>query len=178
MVALPIVEVLGKSWSSNFSGKIHTCGVHDRHKAMLLSAAKHLSRTRKFKGSAALIFQPAEEVELPSAALKMVQDGFLDRLNIAQAGTHNKAGYDWLVRYLPGPDYGIAGRLRHHREGQGRPRPASSHRTGPPWSLPHRSYLDFKTWSYASSEAAPVRAWPGSEAALKVVLTSVVSSTA
>ncbi|UCI31895.1 M20 aminoacylase family protein [Mesorhizobium sp. B4-1-4] len=92
MDALPIVEASGKPWASDVPGRMHACG-HDGHTAMLLGAAKHLARTRTFKGSVALIFQPAEEVELPSGGFKMVREGFLDRYDISQVfGMHNAPG--------------------------------------------------------------------------------------
>ncbi|WP_352713793.1 M20/M25/M40 family metallo-hydrolase [Mesorhizobium sp. M0586] len=50
---------------------------------------------RKFKGSVALIFQPAEEIELPSGGLRMVQEGIMDRFSISQVfGMHNKPGLE------------------------------------------------------------------------------------
>ncbi|RUW30270.1 amidohydrolase, partial [Mesorhizobium sp. M1A.F.Ca.IN.020.06.1.1] len=94
MDALPIEEASGKAWASTIAGKMHACG-HDGHTAMLLGAAKYLFEKRDFKGSVALIFQPAEEVELPSGGLKMVEDGFLDRFGISQVfGMHNWPGVD------------------------------------------------------------------------------------
>ncbi|MER8724833.1 M20 aminoacylase family protein [Mesorhizobium sp. M1027] len=94
MDALPIVEASDKPWSSKIQGRMHACG-HDGHTAMLLGAAKHLASTRKFKGSVALIFQPAEEIELPSGGLKMVQEGIMDRFSISQVfGMHNKPGME------------------------------------------------------------------------------------
>lgn len=94
MDALPIVEASGKPWSSKIPGRMHACG-HDGHTAMLLGAAKYLASTRKFKGSVALIFQPAEEIELPSGGLKMVQEGIMDRFNISQVfGMHNNPGME------------------------------------------------------------------------------------
>jgi len=60
MDALPILETSGKPWSSKTPGKAHSCG-HDGHTAMLLGAAQYLAETRNFKGSVAVIFQPAEE---------------------------------------------------------------------------------------------------------------------
>lgn len=94
MDALPIVEASNKPWSSKIPGKMHACG-HDGHTAMLLGAAKHLANTRNFKGSVALIFQPAEEVELPSGGLRMVQEGIMDRFGISQVfGLHNSPGIE------------------------------------------------------------------------------------
>ncbi|RVB72060.1 MULTISPECIES: M20 aminoacylase family protein [unclassified Mesorhizobium] len=94
MDALPIVETSNKPWSSKIAGKMHACG-HDGHTAMLLGAAKYLANTRNFKGSVALIFQPAEEVELPSGGLRMVQAGIMDRFGVSQVfGMHNMPGME------------------------------------------------------------------------------------
>lgn len=103
MDALPILEASGKTWSSQNHGNMHGCG-HDGHTAMLLGAAKYLARTRNFKGSVALVFQPAEEI-LPSGAQRMVQEGVLDRFGIAQIfGMHNAPGIE-LGKFgiCPGP---------------------------------------------------------------------------
>lgn len=94
MDALPIVEASGKPWSSKVHGHMHACG-HDGHTAMLLGAAKYLASTRTFKGTVALIFQPAEEVELPSGGLKMVQEGIMERFGISEVyGMHIEPGMD------------------------------------------------------------------------------------
>lgn len=94
MDALPIVEASNKPWSSKIAGMMHACG-HDGHTAMLLGAAKYLATTRNFKGTVAFIFQPAEEVELPSGGLKMVQAGIMDRFGISQVfGMHIQPGID------------------------------------------------------------------------------------
>ncbi|TIP35186.1 MAG: amidohydrolase, partial [Mesorhizobium sp.] len=94
MDALPIVEASGKPWSSKSPGIMHACG-HDGHTAMLLGAAKYLASTRKFKGSVALIFQPAEEPEFPTGGFKMVQEGIMDRFGISQVfGMHSWPGLD------------------------------------------------------------------------------------
>nr|CAD6407456.1 amidohydrolase [Rhizobium sp. Q54] len=90
MDALPILETSGKPWASKTPGNAHSCG-HDGHTAMLLGAAQYLAETRNFKGSVALIFQPAEEGG--AGALAMVEDGFLDKYGIGQVyGMHNSPG--------------------------------------------------------------------------------------
>ncbi|TIV11310.1 MAG: amidohydrolase [Mesorhizobium sp.] len=86
MDALPIREASNKPWSSQIPGKMHACG-NDGHTAMLLGAAKHLSTTRNFKGSVALIFQPAEEGGL--GGQRMVEEGIMDRF-----GMHNAPGLE------------------------------------------------------------------------------------
>ena len=45
---------------SQHQGRMHACG-HDGHTTMLLAAARYLSETRNFDGTAFLIFQPGEE---------------------------------------------------------------------------------------------------------------------
>jgi len=87
MDALPITETSGVEWTSKNPGKAHSCG-HDGHTAMLLGAAQYLAETRNFRGSAVLLFQPAEEGG--AGALAMVQDGVMDRFGIAEVyGVHN-----------------------------------------------------------------------------------------
>jgi hippurate hydrolase len=88
MDALPILETSGKPWASKTPGKAHSCG-HDGHTAMLLGAAQYLAETRNFKGSVAVIFQPAEEGG--AGALAMINDGLMERFGIAQVfGMHNE----------------------------------------------------------------------------------------
>ena len=87
MDALPITETSGVEWASKNPGKAHSCG-HDGHTAMLLGAAQYLAETRNFRGSAVLLFQPAEEGG--AGALAMVQDGVMDRFGISEVyGVHN-----------------------------------------------------------------------------------------
>jgi len=102
MDALPILERSEKLWSSKVSGKMHACG-HDGHMAMLLGAAKYLATTRRFKGSVALIFQPAEESG--EGGQRMVQAGIMDRFSIAKVfGLHNVPGIDvGKFGICPGP---------------------------------------------------------------------------
>ncbi|MDR6817199.1 hippurate hydrolase [Neorhizobium sp. 2083] len=88
MDALPILETSGKPWASKIPGKAHSCG-HDGHTAMLLGAAQYLAETRNFKGSVAVIFQPAEEGG--GGALAMINDGMMEKFGIRQVyGMHNE----------------------------------------------------------------------------------------
>ncbi|KAB2700714.1 M20 aminoacylase family protein [Brucella haematophila] len=90
MDALPITETSGVEWASQNPGKAHSCG-HDGHTSMLLGAAQYLSETRNFRGSVALLFQPAEEGG--AGGLAMVEDGVMDRFGISEVyGVHNMPG--------------------------------------------------------------------------------------
>lgn len=90
MDALPINETSGKPWASKNPGKAHSCG-HDGHTAMLLGAGKYLAETRNFKGSVALIFQPAEEGG--AGAKAMINDGLMKNYGITEVyGIHNSPG--------------------------------------------------------------------------------------
>ncbi|TDI54672.1 MAG: amidohydrolase [Alphaproteobacteria bacterium] len=90
MDALTITEESGKPWTSNTPGTMHACG-HDGHTAMLLGAAKYLAQTRRFAGTAVMIFQPAEEGGAGGKA--MVDDGMMERFGIEEIyGMHNFPG--------------------------------------------------------------------------------------
>lgn len=90
MDALPIQETTRLAHASKIDGRMHACG-HDGHTAMLLGAARSLSETRNFDGTAVLIFQPAEEGQ--AGAKAMCDDGLMTRWNIEKVfAIHNEPG--------------------------------------------------------------------------------------
>lgn len=72
MDALPMREQNDKPWRSITENRFHGCG-HDGHTATLLCAAEYLARSRRFKGTLHLIFQPGEE--LLYGGRMMLEDG-------------------------------------------------------------------------------------------------------
>ncbi|WP_374419738.1 M20 aminoacylase family protein [Chromobacterium sp.] len=104
MDALPIHEATGLPWASRVDGKMHACG-HDGHTAMLLAAACELARRESWRGTAHLIFQPAEEGHGGSGAKRMLDDG-LFRLFPCDAifAMHNMPGFPaGQLGFRPGP---------------------------------------------------------------------------
>jgi hippurate hydrolase len=118
MDALPIHEQTGLPHASQNPGAFHGCG-HDGHVAMLLGAAQHLARTRRFDGIVNFIFQPAEEGL--GGARAMVEDGLFDRFPCERVfALHNwpdlPAG---TVATRPGPIMAAADKFEIVIEGKG-----------------------------------------------------------
>ncbi len=82
MDALPVTEQTGLEFSSTYPGKMHACG-HDGHVAMLLGAARLLSKN-KIHGQVILLFQPAEESGNGAAA--MIADNCLHDVDMIFGG--------------------------------------------------------------------------------------------
>jgi amidohydrolase len=83
MDALPILEQTGASYASRVAGRMHACG-HDGHVAMGAVAARLLA-ARALSGSAAVLFQPAEEGE--GGAQAVLRDGALEGVDVV-LGVH------------------------------------------------------------------------------------------
>nr|WP_072513974.1 amidohydrolase [Ndongobacter massiliensis] len=80
--ALPVSEESNVDYKSKNEGIMHACG-HDAHAAMLLVAAKILSKHKdKIHGAVKFVFQPNEE---EAGAYLMVEEGILDNPKVDAA---------------------------------------------------------------------------------------------
>lgn len=118
MDALPMTEHNDFAWKSTKPGMMHGCG-HDGHTAMLVGAARYLAETRRFDGTAVLIFQPGEEGF--AGAKAMIEDGLFERFPVqAVYGMHNwpqmRPG---TVGVNPGPMMAAADRVTIEITGKG-----------------------------------------------------------
>lgn len=118
MDALPIHEQTNLPYASRTPGVFHGCG-HDGHVAMLLGAARHLARTKRFDGTVNFIFQPAEEGL--GGARAMVEEGLFERFPCDRVfALHNwpdlPAG---TIATRPGPIMGAADKFEILLEGRG-----------------------------------------------------------
>lgn len=118
MDALPMTEHNDFPWRSTRPGLMHGCG-HDGHTTMLVGAARYLAETRRFNGSAVLIFQPGEEGF--AGAKAMIDDGLFDRFPVQSVF----AMHNWpqmrpgTVGINPGPMMAAADRVTIHITGKG-----------------------------------------------------------
>ena len=91
MDAIALTETGTVSYKSEYEGKMHGCG-HDGHVTTVLGAAKLLSESRDFNGTAQFLFQPAEEPG--KGAHAMIDDGLFERFPMDEIyGQHNNPAY-------------------------------------------------------------------------------------
>ena len=118
MDALPMTEHGDVAWKSVKPGLMHGCG-HDGHTTMLTGAARYLSETRNFAGTAVLIFQPGEEGF--AGAKAMIEDGLFERFPVESAyAMHNApAMRPGEIGVNPGPVMASADRITITVKGKG-----------------------------------------------------------
>jgi len=118
MDALPMQEASDLAWKSSKPGLMHGCG-HDGHTAMLMGAARYLAETRRFAGTAVLIFQPGEEGY--AGARAMMQDGLFERFPCEKVfAQHNAPDVPLgVVGVTPGPMQAAVDRIEIRVTGKG-----------------------------------------------------------
>jgi hippurate hydrolase len=118
MDALPMQEENEFAHKSRYDGRMHGCG-HDGHTTMLLAAAKYLHETKRFDGTAYLIFQPGEEGY--AGAKAMIADGLFERFPAEQVyALHNWPGLPpGRIGITPGPAMAAADRIEITIDGKG-----------------------------------------------------------
>ena len=118
MDALPLQEENAFAHKSRYDGRMHGCG-HDGHTTMLLAAARYLHETRRFDGTAYMIFQPGEEGY--AGAKAMIDDGLFVRFPAQQVfALHNwPALAPGRIGITPGPAMAAADRIEITIDGRG-----------------------------------------------------------
>ncbi len=118
MDALPMQEENDFAHKSRYDGRMHGCG-HDGHTTMLLAAARYLGETRRFDGTAYLIFQPGEEGY--AGAKAMIEDGLFVRFPAERLyALHNwPALPPGKIGITPGPAMAAADRIEIAIDGRG-----------------------------------------------------------
>ncbi|MCW5642394.1 MAG: amidohydrolase [Rhodoferax sp.] len=118
MDALPLTEHNDFAWKSATAGVMHGCG-HDGHVAMLIGAARYLSESRQFDGTAVLIFQPGEEGY--AGARVMIEDGLFERFPVDSVyAMHNQPLMrPGTIGVNPGPVMAAADRVTIEVTGRG-----------------------------------------------------------
>jgi len=111
MDALPIREENDVPYRSSIDGAMHACG-HDAHTAMLLGAARALSRFREeVPGIVKFVFQPAEEGAAASPADGVLRSGGADMI---EAGILEGAERCFALHVWPELEAGAIGIHRSH----------------------------------------------------------------
>ncbi len=118
MDCLPMHETATRPHKSRHEGRMHACG-HDGHTTMLLGAARYLSETRQFEGTAYVIFQPAEEHG--GGGNVMVQEGLFERFPANEVyALHNWPGLPpGQIAVRAGPILAAADEIRIQVQGKG-----------------------------------------------------------
>ncbi len=118
MDALPLQEHNECAWRSTRAGLMHGCG-HDGHTAMLIGAARYLAETRRFDGTAVLIFQPGEEGF--AGARAMIEDGLFERFPCDRVfAQHNSPETPLgVIGITPGPMQAAVDRVEIRVRGKG-----------------------------------------------------------